>query len=218
MKRTERHHLQEDGMAHGLSSIFAFAKKYLREIKIVGAAVLFAAVVFLALVLVRSHGRSVQSRVIGEVGDLAAELAAKPEKLPELEKLAGKGPYARLANLELAKYWVERSDWAKAESALGRIPGTRKDLLHYQAEDLKGQVALGKKDFDAAIAVYKKIGEEKPKAYPLDAVLFRLAECHELKGEIKEALDLYKKLQEEYAQSYYGYEASLKAGRLGIQK
>jgi tetratricopeptide (TPR) repeat protein len=218
MKRTERHHLQEDGMAHGLSSILAFAKKYVREIKIVGAAVLFAAVVFLALVLVRSHGRSVQSRVIGEVGDLAAELAAKPEKLPELEKLAGKGPYARLANLELAKYWAERSDWAKAESALGRIPGTRKDLLHYQAEDLKGQVALGKKDFDAAIAVYKRISEEKPKAYPLDAVLFRLAECHELKGEIKEALDLYKKLQEEYTQSYYGYEASLKSGRLGTQK
>jgi ATP/maltotriose-dependent transcriptional regulator MalT len=205
-------------MAHGLSSILAFAKKYVREIKIVGAAVLFAAVVFLALVLVRSHGRSVQSRVIGEVGDLAAELAAKPEKLPELEKLAGKGPYARLANLELAKYWAERSDWAKAESALGRIPGTRKDLLQYQAEDLKGQVALGKKDFDAAIAVYKRISEEKPKAYPLDAVLFRLAECHELKGEIKEALDLYKKLQEEYTQSYYGYEASLKSGRLGTQK
>ncbi len=218
MKRTERHHLKEDEMAHGLSWLVEFTKKYTREITIVAGALAFAAVVFGALVLVRSHNRSVQSRIIGEVGDLAAEAAQKPEKLAELEKLAGGGRAARLANLELAKYWTERSDWAKAETYLGRAAGSRKDLLYYQTEDLKAQVALGKKEFDKAIAIYEKMRDEKPKVYPLDAVLFHLAESHELKGETKEALDIYKKLQEEYPQSYFGYEASLKAGRLGLQK
>jgi len=218
MKRAERHHLQEDQMAHGLSWLIDFAKKWKREFTIVAGALAFAAVVFAALVLVRSHGRSVRSGIIGQVGDVAAEAALKPEKLVELEKLAGERRTARLANLELAKYWAERSDWAKAESTLGRIAGAPKDLLYYQAEDVKARVALGRKDFDKAIAIYQKISDEKPKVYPLDAVLFRLAESRELKGETKEALAIYKKLQEEYPQSYYGYEASLKAGRLGLRK
>ena len=119
--------------------------------------------------MVRAHGRSVQSRAIGEVGDLAAAAVEKPEKLAELEKLAAKGRTARLANLELARYWAERGDWAKAESFAGRIPDGRKDLLHYQAEDLKAQIALGQKDFDKAIAIYKKAVDEKPKVYPIDA-------------------------------------------------
>jgi len=218
MKRTERHHLQENEMRHGLSWLVEFVKKWQKELTIVAAAAAFAAVVLLALVLVRARGRSVQSRVIGEVGAAAAEAAQKPEKLAELEKLAGEGRYARLANLELAKYWTERGEWAKAEAALGRMPGSRKDLLYYQAEDLKAQVACGKKEYDKAIAIYRKVRDEKPKVYPLDAVLFRLAETHELKGETKEALEVYKKLQEEYSQTYFGYEASLKVGRLGLQK
>lgn len=218
MKRTERHHLQEDGMVHGLSRLVEFAKKYQREIYIVAGAFVFAAVVFVGLVLVRSHNRSVLSRAIGEVGDAAAGAAQKPEKLADLEKLAGERRTSRLANLELAKYYAQRGDWAKAESCLGRISGAQKDLLYYQTEDLKAQVALGKKEFDKAIAIYEKIRNEKPKVYPLDAVLFHLAESHELKGETKEALDIYKRLQEEYSQSYFGYEASLKAGRLGLQK
>lgn len=218
MKRAERHHLQENEMTHGLSWLVEFLKKWRKELSIVAGAAAFAAVVFVALVLIRSHTQSVQSRIIGEINALAAEAGQKPEKLAELDKLAGKGRYARLANLELAKYWTERGDWAKAESYLGRIPGSRKDLLYYQTEDLKAQVALGKKEYDKAIAIYSKVRDEKPKVYPLDAVLFRLAESHELKGETKVALDIYKKLQEEYTQTYFGYEASLKVGRLGLQK
>jgi hypothetical protein len=48
----------------------------------------------------------------------------------------------------------------------------------------------------------------------LDAVLFRHAEALEKKGSIPEALIMYKKLQEEYAQTYYGYDASLRVRKL----
>jgi len=219
MKRTERHHLKEDEMAHGVHWAVEFFHKYRREISIVGAALVFAIVVFAALLAVRSHSRSLRSRALGEVGALAAEVSQKPEKLADLEKLATKGRTERLASLELARYWAEKGDWVKAESYLGRLPGGSKDLLYYQAEDLKAQVALGKKEFDKAIAIYKKIVDEKPKVYPLDAVLFHLAECHELKGDTAEALRLYKTLQADYGQSsYFGYEASLKAGKLEVRK
>jgi tetratricopeptide (TPR) repeat protein len=218
MKRTERHHLKEDQMAHGVHWLVKFFQDYRRETAIVGAAVAFAALVFGALLVLRSHARSVKSRAVGEVSRLAAEAAAKPEKLADLEKLAAKGPTARPAGLELARYWAERADWAKAESYLGSLPAGPKDLLHYQAEDLRAQIALGRKDFDRAVAIYESMRDEKPEAYPLDAVLFRLAESRELKGETDAALELYKKVQTDFPQSYYGYEASLKASKLESRK
>ncbi len=218
MKRAERHHLKEDDMAQGVHWLVAFFQNYRREITIVAAAVVFAAVVFAGLLAVRAHARSVRSKAVGEVTVLAAEVSQKPEKLADLEKLAAKGRTARLAGLELAKYYAEKSDWARSESYLGKLPSGPKDLLYYQAEDLKAQIALGKKDFDAAIAIYKKIADEKPKVYPIDATLFHLAESQELKGETAAALELYKKLQADYAQSYFGYEASLKVGKLEARK
>ena len=218
MKRTERHHLKEDEMAHGVHWLAAFYDKYRREIAIVGAAVVLAAVIFAGLLAVRAHARSVQNEAIGRVTALAAELDQKPDKLADLEKLAAHGRGSRLAGLELARYWAERSDWAKADSSLTRLAGGPKDLLYYQAQDLKAQVAAGRKDYGTAIAIYKKVVEEKPKAYPLDAALYRLAQSEELNGETAAALDLYKKLQAEYPQSYFGYEASLRAGRLEARK
>ncbi len=218
MKRTERHHLKEDEMAHGVHWAVEFFQKYKREITIVGAALVFVAVVFAALLAVRSHARSLRSQAVGEVSALAAEVSQKPEKLADLEKLAAKGRTTRQASVELARYWAEKSDWAKAGSYLDRLQGGSKDLLYYQAEDLKAQIALGKKDFDKAIAIYKKMADEKPKVYPIDAVLFHLAESHELKGDIAGAIELYKKLQADYSQSYYGYEASLKASKLDVRK
>jgi tetratricopeptide (TPR) repeat protein len=219
MKRTERHHLKEDQMAHGVNWLVEFFQNYQREVYIVAAAVVFAAIVLSGLLVVRSHARSVRSQAIGEVGALAAEVSQKPEKLADLEKLAAKGRTARPATLELAKYWAEKGDWAKASSYLAEFPAGPKDLLYYQSEDLKAQVALAKKDFDAAIAIYKKMTDEKPKVYPLDAALFHLAESRELKGETAAAIELYKKLQADYGQqSYYGYEASLKVSKLEARK
>jgi tetratricopeptide (TPR) repeat protein len=218
MKRTERHHLKEDDMAQGVHWLVAFFQKYRREITIVAAAIAFAAVVFAGLLAIRAHARSARSQAVGEVAALAAQVQQKPEMLADLEKLAAKGRTARLAGLELARHWAEKSDWAKAGSYLAKIPAGPKDLLFYQAEDLKAQIALGKKDFDAAIAIYKKIAEEKPKVYPVDAALFHQAESLELKGEAAAALELYKKLQADYPQSYFGYEASLKVGKLEARK
>jgi TolA-binding protein len=218
MKRTERHHLKEDQMAHGLQGLVKLAQGYRREIGVVVAAIVFAAAVFSALLVFRAHARNVKSRAIAQVGALAAEVDTNPDKLADLEKLAEKGRAARLANIELAKYWAERGDWDKAASYVDRIPGGPKDLLYYQAEHLKARIALSRKDFDRAIAIYAKIRDEKPEVYPLDAALFQLAECHELKGDTEAALEIYRTLRTDYPQSYYGYEASLKVGKLEVRK
>jgi predicted negative regulator of RcsB-dependent stress response len=218
MKRTERHHLKEDEMQHGVHWLVVFYEKYRREIFLVAGAVLLAVLIFAGLLLIRSRARAVESQAVGEVTALAADLDQNPGNLAALEKLAAQSRTARLANLELATHWAEKSDWAKADSYLTHIPASPKDLLFYQAQDLRAQVAIGRKDFDAAIAIYKKITEEKPKAYPMDAAVYHLAQAQELKGQIAAAVELYKKVQADYPQSYYGYEASMKAGKLEIRK
>jgi tetratricopeptide (TPR) repeat protein len=218
MKRTERHHLQEDGIRTGLNWFVHFYESWQKEILIAAGVAVLAALVFTGLLLLRAHGQSVQSRALGEVVSLSQDLQTKPGNLTRLEALSNEGPSARIACLELAGYWAGKGDYAKAESYLARIPASPKDLLYYQAEDLKAQTMLKKREFDKAIAVYQKIRDDKPKAYPLDAVLFHLAEAFELKGQKKEALDIYTRIQSEYSQTYYGYEASMKASRLALQK
>jgi tetratricopeptide (TPR) repeat protein len=218
MKRTERHHLQEDGIRTGLNWFVHFYETWQKEILIGAGVVVLAALVFTGLLLLRAHGQGVQSQALGEVVSLSQDLETKPGNLTRLEALASKGSAARIACLELAGYWAGKGDYAKAESYLASIPAAPKDLLYYQAEDLKAQTLLKKKEFDKAISIYQKIRDDKPKAYPLDAVLFHLAEAYELKGQKKEALDIYTRLQSEYSQTYYGYEASMKAGRLALQK
>jgi tetratricopeptide (TPR) repeat protein len=218
MKRTERHHLKEDEIRTGLNWFVHFYETWQKEIMIAAGVLVFAAVVFAGLLLLKSHAQGVQSRAVGEVVSLSQDLETKPENLTKLEALANGGAAARFACLELAGYWGGKGDYDRAEGFLNKIPATTKDLLYYQAENLKAQMFLKRKQFDKAIAIYQKIESEKPTSYPLDAVLFHLAEAYELKGQKKEALDLYTKLQSEYSQTYYGYEASMKAGRLGLQK
>lgn len=218
MKRKERHHLKEDQMLTGLNKFYNLARKYQKEILIALGVCVFVAAAYGALLAIKSRSLKVQSRVAGQIFKLSEELAEKPENVAELEKLAGKGKFARLAYLELARHSVENTDYDKAGSYLENIPSSPKDIHYYQSENLKARIFVGRGDYDAAIAVYQAIEEEGPADYPLDAVLFSLAEVFELKGQLSEARELFERIQQDYGQTYYGYEASIKAGRLLTDK
>lgn len=215
MKRVERHHIKEDGLAIGLGKAARFLKAHEKELRTVALGLAAILVLALAVMAVRGRVRAKDNRIVTEILALRAGLDQKPENLGKIEKLAGPRGARRLAHLELATYWIEKGDLVKAESALKQIAPGGRDLLAYQARDLQGQLEIKRKAYDQAIALYKAIEAEKPASYPLDAVLFHRAQAHELKGETKDALDLYKKLQADYPGTYYGYEASTKASRLG---
>ena len=122
------------------------------------------------------------------------------------------------AALGLATHWVEQGQLDKAQAALSLVKDAPRDFTHYQARDLAAQIAILKGDYDSALDILKKIEDEKPKDYVLEAVLFHRAEALEKKGSVSEALAIYRKLQEEYAQSYYGYDASLRVRKLEAAK
>jgi len=214
MKGKERHHLKENEFVHGFHGVWEFIRKWRREV-IMGALLLVAlGILFAGFQFVRAQQAKSQSQALGEIQSLRAGLLKTPGNVAKLEALAGKGKYGRVASLSLATYWLEQGQYEKAQAALSAVKDSPKDFAYYQARDLSAQIALLKGDTDGALAILTKIVEENPKDYILDAVLFRQAEALEKKGKTAEALALYKKIETEYAQSYFGYDASLKARKL----
>ncbi|MBN1223337.1 MAG: tetratricopeptide repeat protein [Candidatus Aminicenantes bacterium] len=213
MKRKERKHLKEDKFQEAITQIIEYARKYKKEIFMAGIAVAAVVAIFIVIQVINAQNLKRQNVQLYRIRSLSAELTEKPENLQELEKLAGNGKFARLAHIELAKYWLEKGNFAEAQSRLEKVRG-KKDLFYYQAQDLLGQTFINQKEYDKAIGIYETIKEENPENYVLDVVIFHLAEAYEGKGEIEKALGLYKRVQEDYPQTYYGNDASSKVKEL----
>jgi tetratricopeptide (TPR) repeat protein len=141
-----------------------------------------------------------------------------PADAVKLEALSRKGKFARVAATQLASFWVEQGDLDKAAAALAGIKESPKDFFYWQAKDLAAQIALLKGDAAGALAILDKIEAVKPKEFNLDAVLFHKAEALEKKGDKAAALALFKKIQADFAQSYFGYDAGLRARKLESAK
>lgn len=218
MKRATRKHLKEDKFQKTITDVVDYSKEHTKELSIAGAGVLAVILVFIVFQLIGAQQIKKENRILAQIMKLSSEVRENPEKITELEQLAGMGRFSRVGYLELAKYWFEKEDFAKATPYLDEIYKGKKDLIYYQAQDLMGQIFINQKNYDDAIALYGKMAEENPEAYVLDAILFHKAQAHEKKGETEEALALYKRLQEEFSQTYYGYDASAKVLRLEEKK
>jgi predicted negative regulator of RcsB-dependent stress response len=218
MKKVVKKQLKEDEFVSTLTKILRFLKRRTKEIVILAVAVVFFFLLFLGLRFIQAQSLKKESLLLSQMLELRSGLAAKPENLVKLEQMAGQGKYSRLAFVFTATYWVEKGNLEKAKGCLGKIPAEPRDFVYYQAADLLAQVNFLQKNYDEAIAIYKKIEEEKPKDYALDVVLFHKAEALEGKGEKLEALTVYKKVQQDFPQSYYGLDASERARKLESAK
>ena len=218
MKRVMRKRLKEDEFVSTLTKIFDFAKQRTREL-ILGAAVL--AIILLVIFVsnaIKAQSAKKDSRLLADILEISSQLKDNPDKVAELETLAGNGKFSRIAYLKLASYWIEQGDSEKAKSYLENMPDKRRDITYYQAQDMLAEIFIREKEYDKAIAIYRSIEEDKQKDYALDAVLFHMAEAYEGKEELDKALELYKRVQDEYAQTYYGYDASRKVAELEGKK
>ncbi len=193
-----------------VTNIVDFSREHTKEISIAGAGVAVLILAFIVFQVISVQQTKKENRILDQILTLSSEIRENPEKIAELEELAGKGRFSRIGYLELAKYWFEKEDFAKVTAYLDEMSKGKKDLVYYQAQDLMGQVYISQNDYDNAIALYGKLEEKNPKEYVLDAVLFHKAHAHEKKGETEEALVLYKRIQEEFSQTYFGYDASVK--------
>lgn len=218
MKKVMKKRLKEDELVSTLAKALDFAKKRSRELFIAAVAVVAILLVFFISNIIKAQAIKKDSRILADILEISTQLKDNPDKIAELEALAGNGKFSRIAYLKIASYLIEHGDSEKARSYLEKIRGKRKDITYYQAQDMLAQVYIGDKEYDKAIEIYKSIEEEKRKDYALDAVLFHMAEAHEGKGELDVALELYKRVQADYTQTFYGFDASQKVTELEEKK
>jgi len=218
MKRETKKKLKEDEFVHGFSWLFDFVQKWRKELIIAAAVLVGLAVLWTGVQVLNGIQNRKDSAALGEILTLRSDLTKNPQNISKLEIAARKGKFARVAAAQLASYWVEQGALDKAEKALSGVSGGARDFFYYQAQDLAGQIAILRGDYDRAVKILQAVEEAKPKGYNLDAVLYHKAEALEKKGDKAGALALYKRIQTEYAQSYFGYDAGQKAGKLETAK
>lgn len=218
MKRIKRKQLKEDEFVSTINKVINFAKKRSKELIAASLAVVCIVILIIAIKAIQANAVKKESRLLADVLDLSSQLRDNPDKITDLENLAGNGKFSRVAYLKLAAYCIEQGDTEKAKSYLEKIPENKKDLIYYQSRDMLGQIYIQNDEFDNAIEIYKKIEEENPENYTLDPVLFHQAQAHEQKGEKEEALALYRRIQDDFPQTMYGFEASQKVKELEEKK
>jgi len=218
MKKVIKKQLKEDEFVSTMTKIMHFFQTRLKEILIGLAAVAAILVLYTGVRFIQAQQVKKESRLLSQLFELRSTLSSKPENLASLEKIAGRGKYARLGYVLLATHWVENNELEKAKESLVKIPSAPKDFIYFQGQDLLAQINALQKNYDQAIALFTEIEEAKPKAYSLDVVLFHKAEALEAKGDKPEALALYKKIQDEFPQSYFGYDAAEKARKIEAAK
>ncbi len=210
MKRKERKQLKENELASGLNRFSKWIRQHAKKIRIAALGLVAVLIVLVGVRYLLDYQKAREVSYLSEVLTLKADLEEKPENLAKLESLSQKKRYERIASLALATYYLEKNDLDRAEQILVRVKDKGRDLTHYQIVDLYAQIQVKKGHYDQAIEIYQQIEKEKPKVYPLDVILFRLAEAYEKRGDREQALNVYRDLQTNYQHTYYGYQAALK--------
>jgi len=218
MKREIKKKLKEDEFVHGFSWLVDFAQKWRKELIIAAAVIVGLALLWTGVQVLNGVQNRKNSAVLGDILALRNDLTKNPQNLSKLEVLAQKGRFARVASAQLASYWVEQGALDKADQTLAGAVGGDRDFFYFQAQDLSAQIATLRGEYDRAVKILQAIEDAKPRDFNLDAVLYHKAEAMEKKGDKAGALALFKRIQTEYAQSYFGYDAGQKIRKLEAAK
>lgn len=214
MKRIKRKQLKENEFASTLVRVYNFLSRNTKVLIIAGGVIVFSGLVFLGAKVYKVQLTKQETKTLTQILKLKPELGENKESVAKLKELAGEGKFGRLAYLELASYWIEEGELDEAESALHEIEKGQKDLIYYKAKDLLVRLFIKEKKYDKAIQVCEEVEKLHPQNYPLDVFLFHKALAHEKKGEMDKALTIYRKIEEQYPQTLYGYDASQKIKNL----
>ena len=215
MKRKERKKLKTNELSDFINRMYDLAKRRAKEVAYAIGALVIIFLVFLVSRYIKAQDLQKQSQLLAQINEINQDLDENPGRIDELRELAGKGKFARMAYIYMARYDIEKGELDKALNTLEKIPESKKDIVYYQSRLIKADIYHRKKELDRALDIYQKIEEEKPAYFALDVVLFKKAEIIAEKGDKAKALELYKSISEDYPQTYYGYEASQKREQLG---
>jgi len=138
--------------------------------------------------------------------------------LARFQELASRYSGSRVG--ELSQYYA-----ALSENELGRTDEAKKTLnelaqsssfpsVSNLARNTLAQIAMGDKDYDQAIGLYNEILDTPSDNFPRSVIMLRVAEATEAKGNLQEALELYRKITAEFPGSGSASEAAGKIQRI----
>jgi len=213
MKRRFKRQLKEDELVSTVNKVIDFFKRKKKVVAAVCILIVAVIIVYLGMRLMKTSQTKKGSETLSRIFEISAQLKDNPDKIEELESLASKGKFRRVAYIQLASFWAGQEEYEKAEAEIMKMPEKKKDVFYYKAKDLLGQIYIKQKKFDEAVSLYDQLSDN-PHDYTRDVLLFHKAQALEEKGELEKALEVYKTIQEEFSQTYYGYEASQKVVEL----
>jgi tetratricopeptide (TPR) repeat protein len=218
MKREERHQLKADRfidiIKQGIAFIGDHKQKFLMGIA--GLAVLF--LIVMGFRFLQSQGLKKENQRLARIIQINEQLPENPDLLAELEELAGGGRFTRIGYIYIASFHLGREDYDKALAALELMPGTRRDVIYFQGEALKGRILAAQGKNDEALDIFQNIDVNAPEDFPVESVLYQMAEIQVARNQPEEALALFNRIKDDYPQTYYAYEASREASRLEEKK
>ncbi len=214
MKRKERKHLKSNEFAEIVQRAIHFSRERTREFAAAAAIIAVAVLVILGVRFIKAKNLEKQSRVLAQINELSRQLPDDPQKLEELETLAGPGKFARSGYIHIATYHIENEDFERALDTVNKIPANPKDIIYFQSRELKALVLLKQKKYEEALEVFEAVEAENPQNYVMDGILFKKAEVLREMGRVDDAIEIYKEITREYSGTYYVMEAQQELTKL----
>jgi predicted negative regulator of RcsB-dependent stress response len=245
MKRSERHHLKENELAHSVARAREVLEQQRRPIfGTVAVAVVLAAVVggfaiWRQQTNARASAMLAEAMVVSDAQVVAPAPAADP-KTPPAPQPPNTYPTEK-AKLEsaLSKFTAVADKYPRTHAgigaryheaatlaALGRSAEAERQyqqVIDRDGDGIYGRVArLGlaevrvqAKRYDEAITIYKELSSSATKDFPADAVLIRLANAYAAAGRQADARQTLNRILSEFPTSPYSTDARQELDRLG---
>lgn len=208
MKRELKKKIKEDELTSSLKWLTKFFRENQREILIGFSVVGIAVILFFGY---KSYSQVTIKRDNVTLGRfLRGDSNISPEKLPSR--------WRTLGHLKLASDLYSQGRMKDALDEISKIKSNERNIHYYQSLLLKGDILKGIGETEKAIEEYKKITIEKPKNFPWELALLRMATCYKEMGKKEDAILILRRIAGEFPNSPYITEAEELLGRLQSQK
>lgn len=208
MKRQLKKKIKEDELAISLKWLTKFFRENQREILIGFSIVALAIIFFFGY---KTYSQIITSRENVTLGRfISGNTNLSPEKLPSRWRPFG--------HIKVASDLYSQGKTKEALEEISKIKTNKKDIHYYQMLLLKGDILKSMGDFEKAIQEYKKITLEKPKNFPWEIAILRMAICYKEMGKKDDAILSLRRIVGEFPNSPYTTEAEELLNRLQPQR
>ncbi len=208
MKRELKKKIKQDELASSLKWLTKFFKENQREILIGFSIVLIAVILFFGYKTYSQIITNKDNVILGRF--ISGNSKISPEKLPSRWRTFG--------HLKLASDLLSQGKVKDALDEISKIKSKERNIYYYQSLLLKGDILRSMGEFEKAIDEYKKITTEKPKDFPWELAILRMAICYKEMGKKEDAILALRRIAGEFPNSPYITEAEELLERLQPQK